>query len=89
MEFEWDPVKDRLNQEKHGISFKEASTVFGDPLAMTYLDPRPDFEEYRFLTIGYTSTDRFIIVAHTDRGDRIRIITARPVGSKERRFYEQ
>ena len=50
---------------------------------------RPDFEEYRFLTIGYTSTDRLIIVAHTYRGDRIRIITARPVGSKERRFYEQ
>ena len=89
MEFEWDPDKDLLNQERHGISFTEASTVFGDPLAQTFLDSRPDFDEYRFLTVGYTTTNRLIIVAHTDRGDRIRIITARDIEPKERRFYEQ
>jgi len=58
-------------------------------LARTFLDPRPDFDEYRFLTIGYTTTNRLVIVAHTDRRDRIRIITARDVEPKERRFYEQ
>jgi len=89
MKFEWDPEKDRLNQEKHGISFREASTAFGDPLAKTFIDPRPDFGEYRFLTVGYTTSDRLVIVAHTDRGERIRIITARDVERKERRFYEQ
>ena len=89
MEFEWDPEKDRLNQEKHDISFTEASTVFGDPLAVTFVDPRPDYEEYRFLTIGCTPVYRLIIVAHTDREDRIRIIMARDVERWERRFYEQ
>jgi uncharacterized DUF497 family protein len=86
---EWDPEKDRLNQEKHGISFADAATVFGDPLARTYRDPRVYVGEYRFVTIGYTSEDRLIIVAHTDREDATRIISARGVEPRERRFYEQ
>jgi uncharacterized protein len=88
MEVEWDPEKDRINREKHGVSFAEASTVFGDPLARTVLDPRHGIGEFRFLTTGYTSMQRLVIVAHADRGDRIRIITAREAKPKERRFYE-
>ena len=89
MEFEWDPEKDRINQEKHGLSFAEACTVFGDPLARTVFDPRHSNTEYRYLTTGYTSSRRLVIVAHTERGDRARLITARDVKPKERRFYEQ
>ncbi len=89
MQFEWDPDKDRANQEKHGVSFAEASTVFGDPLHRTVGDPRHSIGEFRYLTTGYTTADRLVIVAHADRGDRIRIITARLALPKERRFYEQ
>jgi uncharacterized protein len=89
VEFEWDPEKDHINQEKHGISFAEALTVFGDPLACTVPDPRHSIDEYRYLTTGYTSSQRLVIVAHTDRGERTRLITARDVKPKERRFYEQ
>lgn len=63
--------------------------MFGDPLARTSGDPREYVGEYRFVTVGYTSTDHLVIVAHTDRNDRIRIITARLVEPKERRFYEE
>lgn len=89
MEYEWDPEKDRANQEKHGVSFAEATTVFLDPLAATVPDDRHSEEESRFRTTGYTVSDRLVIVAHTDRGDRIRIITAREAKPKERRQYEQ
>jgi len=89
MKFEWDPVKDRANQEKHRVSFTEASSVFGDPLHRTAEDPRHSVGEFRYLTTGYTSAHRLVIVAHTDREDRIRIITARLALPKERRFYEQ
>jgi len=89
VEFEWDPDKDEVNRQKWGISFAEASTAFGDPLARTAPDPRFSIGEYRFVTTGYTNTGRLVIVAHTDREDRTRIITARDVKPKERRFYEQ
>lgn len=89
MEYEWDPEKDRANQEKHGISFAQASTVFLDPLHATVFDERHFNGEYRFRTIGYTSDNRLVIVAHTDREDRIRIITARDATPRERRQYEQ
>jgi uncharacterized DUF497 family protein len=89
VEFEWDPEKDRLNQEKHGLSFAEATTVFGDPLHRTVPDPRHSIGEFRYLTTGYTSRRRLVMVAHTDEDDRIRIITAREALPKERRFYEQ
>jgi len=89
VEFEWDSEKDRTNREKHGVSFTEAMTVFSDPLARTVPDPRHSFGEFRYLTTGYTSTQRLVLVAHTDRAGRIRIITARNALAKERRFYEQ
>ena len=89
MQFEWDPDKDRRNQAKHGVSFEEANTIFGDPLAWTVRDPDHSTGERRYLTTGYSKNQRLIIVAHTERGDRIRIISARDVTAAERRIYEK
>jgi Uncharacterized protein conserved in bacteria len=89
MEFEWDASKDTGNQRKHGISFREASTVFGDPLALTISDPDHSYEEQRFLTTGFSLERRLLIVAHTYRETRIRIIGARTVTAGERTSYEQ
>jgi hypothetical protein len=88
VQFEWDPEKAIENLAKHGVSFDEASTVFGDPLAGTILDPRRASDEIRFVTIGLSTTQRLIVVAHTDRDDRIRIISARRATRRERRNYE-
>ena len=88
MEFEWDWTKDRQNQANHGVSFDEGSTVFGDPFALTIDDPDHSSEESRFLTTGYSDRQRMVIVAHTDRDDRVRLISAREVTSTERRTYE-
>ena len=89
MEFEWDAEKDESNQAKHGVSFDEASTVFGDPFALTIDDPDHSWEEHRFLTTGYSSGRRLIIVAQVDRDERVRIISAREVTAAERRNYEE
>ena len=88
MKFEWDPDKDLGNLYKHRVSFAEASTVFGDPLHRTSADPRHSFGEFRFLTTGYTSAGRLVIVVHAERGERTRIIMARVALPKERRDYE-
>jgi len=88
LEFEWDPEKDRSNQRKHSVSFAEASTAFGDPLARTIQDPRTFEGEYRFVTTGYTSQQRLIVVWHVERSDRIRIIGAREATAAERKTYE-
>jgi len=89
VEYEWDPEKDRLNRERRGLSFAEAATVFLDPLAATVPDDRYPYDEFRFRTTGYTSTARLVIVAHADRGERVRIVSAREATGKERRQYEQ
>ena len=89
MKYEWDPVKDRINREKHGVSFAEASTVFLDPHHVTVVDDRYLINELRFRTIGYTNGDQLLVVAHTDRGERVRIITAREATPRERRHYER
>jgi uncharacterized DUF497 family protein len=89
MEFEWDIEKARLNQSKHGVSFEEACTVFDDDYSSTVMDPAHSEGEVRFLTFGVAKSGLGIVVAHTDRGDRIRIISARPMTPKERRAYEQ
>ena len=88
MKYEWDPEKDRRNQAKHGIGFEEAATVFGDDFALSWEDHEHSDQEYRTLTLGYTETHRLIIVAHTEREDRTRIITARDATAIERRLYE-
>lgn len=89
MEFEWDPNKAASNFKKHGISFPEAATVFGDPLSITFPDPEHSTYESRYITIGLSIDRKIIILAHADRENRIRIISARLATRKERKFYEQ
>jgi len=89
MNFEWDERKAKSNENKHGISFDEATTVFGDPLAITYPDPFNSEEEERFITFGRTSNGKYLVVSHTDRESSIRIISAREMTSRERTQYEQ
>jgi uncharacterized DUF497 family protein len=89
MEFEWDPRKARTNLRKHGVSFTEAGTIFGDDLAITVSDPDHSDNEDRYITIGWSDRRRLLIVSHTDRGDRIRIISARELTKAERKEYEK
>lgn len=89
LKFEWDRIKDEVNARKHGITFEEASTAFGDPLSATIPDPEHSGQEVRFLLLGRSSTGRLLVVAHTERGERIRIISARPATRRERRDYEE
>jgi uncharacterized protein len=87
--FEWDPKKARLNLKRHGISFDEASTAFRDPLSQTIEDPLHSENEERFVLIGQTIQGRILVIVHTDRGERIRIISARLATKKERLRYEK
>lgn len=89
MEFRWDPRKDRGNQRKHGVSFREAATVFEDPLSMTFPDPDHSFDEERFVSIGMSKTGSILVIAHTEYDEEIRIISARPATRTEREFYEE
>lgn len=88
MGFEWDDEKADANEAKHGVSFIEAATVFGDPLALTFEDLLHSLEEDRFLTIGLSSAGRALIVSHTDRGAETRIISARLASRGEGKGYE-
>ena len=89
MHFEWDPVKARKNLRKHGVTFEEASSVFHDPLAVTGADPDHSEGEERMVTFGVSSLGRLLVVAHTERGDAIRVISARVTTQHERRIYEE
>ena len=89
MEYEWDPQKAEANKRKHGISFHEAATVFGDPLAITFTDPDHSIDEYRYLTFALSKFDRLLVVSHADKGDKVRIISARLMTRQERRIYEE
>ncbi len=89
MEFEWDPRKAQINQQKHGIAFTEAATVFGDDFATTVPDPDHSDDEFRYITIGWSNRRRLLIVAHTNRSDRVRIISARELTKTERKQYEE
>lgn len=89
MEFEWDSQKAESNLAKHGISFPEAATVFGDPLATTYVDPDHSIDEERYLTFGTTANGIYVVAVHTERDDKIRIISARRMTRRERTQYEQ
>ena len=88
MEFEWDPAKATANEQKQGVTFEEAASVFGDPLAVTFYDPKHSDDEDRYLTIGLSAAGRIILLSHTDRGDAVRIISAREATSAERKGYE-
>ncbi|HOC20352.1 MAG TPA: BrnT family toxin [Anaerolineae bacterium] len=86
---EWDPTKARINQHKHGVTFEEAATVFSDPLSSTIPDPLHSAGEERFIIIGQSHQQRLLVVVHTDRGDNIRIISARVANAHERKTYEE
>ena len=87
--FEWDNRKAAANLRKHKISFEEATTVFGDPLSLTVPDPDISKEERRFIIIGQSYLGRTLVVVHIERGDNIRIISARLATRRERKTYEE
>jgi hypothetical protein len=90
VEFEWDPVKARRNELAHGVSFAEAITVLLDPLAVTGLDPKPNAAgEERFITMGVSHRQRVLVVVHCERGEKMRIISARKATPRERSDYAE
>ena len=89
IEFEWDNRKAAENLRKHGVSFDEARTAFSDPLSLTIPDPEHSEAEYRHLLLGTTTSDRLVVVSHTYREQRIRIINARIANRRERKDYEK
>ena len=89
LSFEWDENKARSNLAKHDVSFEEASTVFGDPLSLTIPDPAHSRAEDRSVVIGNSHQRKLLVVAHTERGDNIRIISARRASRRERKNYEE
>ena len=89
MRLEWDARKARQNLRKHGVSFHEAVSVFFDPLSVTGDDPDHSADERRLVTFGVSSLGRLLVVAHVERGDAIRIISARSTTQAERELYEE
>ena len=89
MEFEWDEDKAKENLTKHGVSFQEAMTVFDDPLHETVYDGSHSDSEVRERTIGYSASNRLVVVSHTTRGEKMRLISARPPTRTERETYER
>ncbi len=88
MEFEWNPEKAALNLQKHSVLFTEAATVFNDPLSTTFPDPDHSVGESRYVIIGLSRFGQ-LVISHTDRGEKIRIISARKATRQEQRFYEE
>ena len=89
LSFEWDDCKAKSNLAKHGVSFEEASTVFGDPLSLTIPDPAHSQAEDRWIVLGQSHQQKLLVVVHTERGDNIRIISARRANRRERKSYEE
>lgn len=87
--FEWEKSKAKQNLKKHSVSFEEACTVFGDPLARTIPDPLHSGEEYRFVLLGESQRRRLLVVVFTERGDKFRIISARVATRRERKDHEE
>lgn len=88
LNFEWDSNKAKINIEKHGVSFEEASTVFKDILSIVIEDPLHSTEEERMVIIGLSHKNRLLVVVFTERQYNIRIISARSATKKERKNYE-
>jgi uncharacterized DUF497 family protein len=82
MDFEWDDAKADSNEQKHGVSFTEAMTVFADPLSLTGYDPDHSDDENRYITMGLSAAGRLLVVSHTDRGEKVRIISARKASGR-------
>lgn len=89
LDFEWDEQKALTNKKKHGVSFEEAATVFGDPLALTIPDPEHSEDEEHFVTMGTSAARRLLVVVAVDRDDKTRIISARPASRRERKDYAE
>lgn len=89
LEFEWDEAKAVTNLHKHGVSFEEAMTIFSDPNAITIVDAEHSDAEDRFVDIGLSANGRVLVVVHTERGRRVRIISCRKATPAERSHYEQ
>jgi uncharacterized DUF497 family protein len=89
LRFEWDARKAWRNRAKHAVSFEEAVTVFGDPLGRIADDPRQSAAEQRFVLLGQSARRRLLVVMFTERGDTIRLISARKVTRRERKEYEE
>jgi hypothetical protein len=89
LSFEWDPRKAAANRRKHGVSFEEALPVFGDPLARIFDEPDHSETESRELIVGHCNRQRLLVVSFVQRGDRIRILSARKATRQERKDYEE
>ena len=89
LSFEWDENKAKTNLAKHGASFEEASTVFGDPSSLTIPDPAHSQIEDRFIILGHSHQGKLVVVVHTERGDNMRVISARRASRKEHKHYEE
>ena len=89
LQFEWDTSKAGSNLEKHRVAFDEAQTVFTDPMFITVIDEEHSIDEERYITIGMSNRGRLLMVAHTDRNGRIRLISARKATRREEQFYAE
>ncbi len=87
--FRWNWEKATQNLKKHGVTFEEASSAFGDPLSITVPDPGHSIGERRYILIGQTVQGKLVVVSHTERRPGIRIISARLASRRERRAYEE
>ena len=87
--FEWDASKAESNLRKHRVSFEEAASAFADPFSLTIADPDHSADEERWVLLGLTYLNRLVVVAHAERGDNMRLISARLATSAERRIYEE
>jgi uncharacterized DUF497 family protein len=88
-EFEWDDEKAISNFKKHDVSLEEGATIFNDPLVATILDPNHSEGEERYISIGISIQGRLLVVVHTDREERIRLISCRKATNTERKVYEK
>lgn len=89
MEFEWDKSKAVSNLSKHGVSFDEAQTVFDDTLYIDFYDPDHSYNEHRYIIVGQSAQNRLLVISYTERGNVIRLISARKATRKERETYEE
>jgi uncharacterized DUF497 family protein len=87
--FEWDDEKARKNLQKHQVGFDEASTIFDDPLFITFLDEEHSSDEERYITLGLSNKNRLLMMAHTERKNNIRIISARKATGDEEKYYTE
>jgi len=87
--FEWDEVKAKNNLKKHRVRFEEGKTIFNDPFLFTFPDNEHSNDEERFINIGLSAAGRVLVLTHTERQDKIRIISCRKATARERRFYEE